>query len=764
MTQCIREREVARPASSAAAQWRGGIALIAAVFLIGILPLVLGRVSAVRDGSRFFLPYYTLVGDFARSGRLLLWNPYSAGGVPDFAGPQIGSLSPLTVLVAWLTGGTEAGFRTYWILVWGAGGLGMHCLARHLRAPAWAGVVVALGTIASGQYTGGGPWISHLVSASGLPFAVWRLDAALRSRRSLPALQAGAIWGLTSIGGYPGLTICSGAYLALWSFGRSVLDPGESGRSLSAATRLRSGLRSILAVLLTGALVLAPTYFSFFHELAGYGIRGAALSREAVVSDNALAVGALSTFASPFLAQLKGQAPRAIWPTTWQESVSIYLGPCILLLAVQALLVRPSRWRCWLLLVAVCSLAASLGDATPVRGWLYDLLPPFRFFRHTSLMRFYGMFTAGVLALLAARDSDGLLRGRSFHRGRMLAAATVASVAIVAALAALASHRHLFGMDFGAMAVTDAEVGARPTWGAAFSHLLLLWGAAGLASVALWARSWHRVAAMLLLGAAAADAAWTLRTSLPLSAAGETAAFWRRVEQDRSSSLELTPRGLERVLKSSYLGATAASYNENLPSKTPTLESYNSMWSPQYGLLLHYPALADFALGRDRVWFAEEVGEASPSVANAILYAEAVTADRHPIVIHERSSLLGQQGAAADPGLVEELHRLPTAVRLAPDVTRYTPLALDFTVECPGSGWLVVTDRWSRSWGATVNGERAVVAGANFLFRAVRVTAGANRVEFRYEPRWLWPFLAVSWGLLAAVLVASLRPARRLRR
>jgi uncharacterized membrane protein YfhO len=47
---------------------------------------------------------------------------------------------------------------------------------------------------------------------------------------------------------------------------------------------------------------------------------------------------------------------------------------------------------------------------------------------------------------------------------------------------------------------------------------------------------------------------------------------------------------------------------------------------------------------------------------------------------------------------------------------------------------LVLTDVWYPGWTCTVNGESATIYRANFLFRAVFVPSGNNRVEFKFQP------------------------------
>lgn len=125
--------------------WRIAGAVIALVITGSWLPLFLGRVSPSWDAFDFYGPYTMLVGDFARHGRFLLWNPFINGGSPDYLEPQTGAFSPLVVLIGAVAGGSRHGFELYWLLVWLLGPLGVLTLGRHLGAPAWGGLVAALG-------------------------------------------------------------------------------------------------------------------------------------------------------------------------------------------------------------------------------------------------------------------------------------------------------------------------------------------------------------------------------------------------------------------------------------------------------------------------------------------------------------------------------------------------------------------------------------------------------------------------------------------
>jgi uncharacterized membrane protein YfhO len=81
-------------------------------------------------------------------------------------------------------------------------------------------------------------------------------------------------------------------------------------------------------------------------------------------------------------------------------------------------------------------------------------------------------------------------------------------------------------------------------------------------------------------------------------------------------------------------------------------------------------------------------------------------------------------------------------------------------------GLLVLSDNYYPGWKAKVDGEPADVERVDYLFRGVRVPAGASTVEFRYEPlswRIGWIVSLVSLvGLLAAIVLGMRRRRSRL--
>ena len=65
------------------------------LFLILNRELISGARVQIWDATAYYTPAFSLVADHARVGRLLLWDPWLAGGTPDFADPQVGAASPL---------------------------------------------------------------------------------------------------------------------------------------------------------------------------------------------------------------------------------------------------------------------------------------------------------------------------------------------------------------------------------------------------------------------------------------------------------------------------------------------------------------------------------------------------------------------------------------------------------------------------------------------------------------------------------------------
>ena len=100
------------------------------------------------------------------------------------------------------------------------------------------------------------------------------------------------------------------------------------------------------------------------------------------------------------------------------------------------------------------------------------------------------------------------------------------------------------------------------------------------------------------------------------------------------------------------------------------------------------------------------------------------------------------------------------------EIVRYEPERVTVRARSQGPGLVVLSDNYYPGWKATVDGEPADVERVDYLFRGVRVPAGASTVEFRYEPlswRIGWIVSLVSLlGLVAAIVLGMGRRRGRL--
>jgi hypothetical protein len=100
----------------------------------------------------------------------------------------------------------------------------------------------------------------------------------------------------------------------------------------------------------------------------------------------------------------------------------------------------------------------------------------------------------------------------------------------------------------------------------------------------------------------------------------------------------------------------------------------------------------------------------------------------------------GREDFDIDSTIIREGDDCPGLGALSPDLRVHEkgPEHLIILLEAPQAGWLVLSDTWYPGWQAWVNDKPAKIYPANYLFRAVRVEAGEQRIEFRYRPPSFW--------------------------
>ena len=709
----------------------GAVGALVVIFFGANWSVLVGRSTEHWDAEDFFAPFFALVARLARHGHLLLWNPFSGGGSPDFAEPQVGAFSPITLLFGLVAGSGPLAFHLYWLCLWLFGGLGMYVLARALGAPPWGALITSLGLVFSGFALGQSEHTSVVYSFAFVPWIVWRVRAAMTTGRVWPAVEAGALWGLSALAGNPAIVIPAGLFIA--TIALAWLPPAGPGASFSKQARTYAVL--MVVVVVVGVAILAPTYLSFRHEVAGFSDRSLPVPRDVAMPKTGLGFNWLLNLASPMIAIGTYQSPG--WPTLDICYLPLYFGAALPTLALFTLWQRRRGWWAWAVAGAgLLFLGVALGSTLPLRAWLYDLLPPTRFIRHPPMFR--GFFTLTV-AMLAAVGT-GIIEERRRAGWSGLALRPLAVAAGIGATVSVAAYAWVLS--------TLPSVRGEPLLPIASLHLALAW--VGLAAVCLAAvrragmRRWLP-GALVVLAALDLVGAFTLTISVvyrPINAplvlrpapAGEL--------------LDLGPTGFARI---AYAHA-----NRNLYAQQPALLSYTAMTNPIRTRWEQDGLLVGKAVGPQRVWFAETVPTVPPTPEAFAAFQHRVHEVNGLVILrHERTALLQSQPDVLVEGSLAAILTAPPAVPVGGRVIRYRADDLALRVTCPHAGFLLLTDRWSRSWTARVNGQSVPVDGGDFLFRLVPVVAGENLVEMRFEPPGVFPMLALSWMTLLAVAIGS---------
>jgi hypothetical protein len=97
------------------------------------------------------------------------------------------------------------------------------------------------------------------------------------------------------------------------------------------------------------------------------------------------------------------------------------------------------------------------------------------------------------------------------------------------------------------------------------------------------------------------------------------------------------------------------------------------------------------------------------------------------------------------------------ATLIYPSWHAYDANRLEFEVNAPSRGWIVITDRWAPGWRAHVNGVETPIWGANGVFRALPVGPGRSVIEMRYRPVGYPWLVMLSWMTISVVLALGLK-------
>ncbi len=764
--------------------WRAGVGrFLRSPRILVLLPFILTApvwitVKALYWGtpSTQFVPWWAQAYRSLAGGELPLWNSLVGGGAPLLANYQSALLYPPTWICFLLAaiGGVS-------LLAWGQAlllaahlawaGLGMSRLVRRLGHGMIAQTVAGLAFGMGGYLVARAHFLSINAAVAWLP---WILLAAYKlakepGRRNLLWLAAALAlqWlaGHAQIAAYT--LVLAIAWLLYWRW----REPQRT-----RIWQLAAGAAG-LALLLSAAQLL-PTLEYMLNSQRAASVDLAEAFTYSFWPWRLIGLLAPNFFGNPAQGTYWG------YGNFWEDAIYVGLLPLLLALAAMWSLRRQPGQRpllAFLGTLSALSLVLALGDNTPIFPWLFKHVPGFSLFQSPARWTIWLVF---ALALLAAYGAEAWRRpaGRALYWSRLAAASAGAIIMVAAA-----------GLWLG------AQIG--PEVPLTFFSASLSFGILALAAALLHLKAppgdeaprprWAWLVALLL----AADllyAGWGLLPGAPRELYGSQPASYAEAQTMLDGGRLYLPDDVERELKFEQLfrfdgfatGAEAEAIftsllpNTSLLAGIPFANNFDPFVPARYqhwldALAAAGPAQREGLLALLSVEAVQtitnyqplDVGfEAHRALPRAQWYACAQIAsgpDAAWRAVNDSSfdafeDLVVEIGDANPYEICGSGEATSTAQLLSASANHVT-----VAVDAPAGGWLLLADSYYPGWAAYVDGEQRTVYPAQGLLRAVQLPAGAELVEFVYQPTSFYVGVGLTLLGLALMLWAVRRPQSR---
>jgi hypothetical protein len=692
-----------------------------------------------------YLPWRVFgFGELAR-GNLALWNPHLFAGKPFFGDFQSALLYPPNLIHLVLPHRLAINL-TFVLHLWLAGLLTYAWARRSVLgrlAATLAGLVSMLGApfllhVEAGHLT-------HVCTMAWTAGVLWCVDEAIRAGAA-GARRAATAWVLAGmvaaalqvLGGHPQFAyytaLVSGAFALAHVLVPGLLLPrpaGIGGRAwpLAACALVWCGGAALAAVQVLGGVDAAL-------ESGRWQETGEAFS-----GTFSLPLENLLTLVAP---HVFGGGGRPYFGRWYDWEVTAYMGAATLVLAVLARGRRAAVERT----VVALALFLALGAELPLFAVAYEIVPGFRLFRAPARMAAAAL---PLVALLAARGLDEVLRAGVRRRAALAAAAGAAVLAALAAAAATGAWDPLVAvMQSASVREVSASVLADPGFAASARGVttreLLLASAVFALCAGLLALSRRRPRAIY---------------GVAVVAAIELVLF-ARVHRKTSPPEMAYP--LPWIEAAAAAGDARVRHTREVFANQGMIWGHLDIWGYDATVPARYAALiqaVDAAAEQDT-----EAGAVLRGVVSMLRWQflfgvtgrsqAAVMRLAEPLprallvgaatVVPDRAAMLRALVAADfDP---RRRVLLETAPEPAPEASLHDPGrvalttvdtdTLDFEVDTLRPALLLVTDSYARGWRAVSIGPspqpRYEVLPANLALRAIPLAAGHHRLRLEYAP------------------------------
>jgi hypothetical protein len=376
--------------------------IIMLVGIIGFFPVSFMQHPLIYDAIDVFYPNRFFTGECLREGILPLWNPHQHLGYPIFGDGSAGVWYPIAWFFGALSGYTITILHLEFILHIILAGIGMFCLAKRLKISQSTALILGICYMLSGFFVGNAQHLPYVVSGAWLPFFLGAYYDLVFKKRNLDALKTGFYAYLLLSGGYPAFVFIL-IYLVSAIFLYRFFLLLRLNKSIAFQFFRLNVLAGIASVLFSSVLLVS------FYLIQDKITRTASFSLEEALF-GPLSIPSLVSFISPF-ATVK--SPEQLG--TDISMANAYIGIIPLVFFFGSFLCRVRRFKIVLWILCLFFLAVSVGDALPVRGFLFEHVPLMNLFRFPSVFR---IFLILCMLLLSGRALDEFVTG--FMPGKRL--------------------------------------------------------------------------------------------------------------------------------------------------------------------------------------------------------------------------------------------------------------------------------------------------------------------------------------------------------
>ncbi len=764
-------------------RWLGNyqILLIAAPIILFAQVIFAGKALYWGTASLQFIPWRVLAYEQLSAGVWApLWNPYNGMGAPLLANYQLAWFYPpswILGLFYWAgsTPGLAWGYSLLVVLHIIAAGWGMAKLARRLGLNPFAQTVSGLAFGLCGYIIARGSFFSMVWAYAWLP---WMIDQACKiaspiksyETRLYPFIPPGLVFVITMqlLAGHAQI-----AWYSLMITGFWLLYSGWVNGRIKGVGRalIRFGLTGLAAVCLS-AVQLLPTV-----EYLMQSQRSSSYAYQAAMTYSFWPWRFLTLIAPDFFGN-PGRGDYWGYVAFWEDA--IYIGVLPLFLAISTV-IKSKKQRSdtkytgltrFVWGIIITAFIFGLGENTPIFPFLFKNVPTFDMFQAPARYLIWAVWGLSLLAGIGAHDWRRPA-GKAMRWLKMGAAASTAlmvgAIAGYFLLGNIIDKTSIVAVGlFGFWAMGAAVLGLKAPWRDNDPKYSNSWG-------------WY-VAAWIVLDLVTAglwlnpviDAGYYANTRRKNDYGGRVYIThddeyllkfvkflnfndlrakdnWHQSRDELLPNLNILDQisitgNFDPLLPKRYSDwmerieyLSPETRNKLLPIMgVSTIEKYRSY----QGLGVDFIKIGD----AQRVfWYscAETVDDPNDALVKTIQkYLSDDPVSRNDCVVLE--------GTKID----NPIHKDRAAEYVVSDFEDSYHW-IEFNVRSDIDGWLVLSDLWYPYWNARIDGQKAEVYPANFLFKGIKLPAGSHHVLFEYQPL---PFIAgavisiISWLLFVVII------------